>query len=519
MFRFLRPPSLALFLLCSSSAWSGALPSRVLDAVPLNLLDTAALERVRNALPERGPRDPVRLAMTVPMSLGLAQGSWSQQGDIAMWRARVQSTGATLLVAGFDRVNLPARAELRWSSLDGEVVQGPYTAADVNDAGELWTALIPGDEALLELRVPTAQREAVALHLDRLGHGVHALDRSGVSAKSGSCNIDVVCSQGNNWRDQIRSVVHVQIPVRGGLFSGDSITLCSGQLVNNTTQNGDPLLLTATHCGITAANASSVMVYYNFQTSSCGGTPNGSFTQTQRAQSRLFSHVRSDHTLLRLNGAPNPSFNAYLTGFNATAQLPQNGVAIHHPSGDEKRISVYSSGSAYQQVVLSPGTATVDAYRVRWAEGTTEGGSSGGGLWNQDRALVGVLSAGNASCGNINGDDFFGRLDLAWNAGLDDFLDPSGSGVLSVPGRNASGGGGGGGSVPIPPSAPGSPNSTVSGSGGGGAFGYAGLLMLFVAGGTRRRSIPKRYLARATNGKFPGFSMDSTARSISRPGQ
>lgn len=484
MRRFLQLASLAL-LLTPFCAWSQALSSRLLDAVPLNLLDRSALERVRSALPERGPRDPVRLAVSVPMSLGLEHGAWSTEGDTAVWRARVQSVGATLLVAAFDRLALPEGAQLRWSSPDGEVVQGPYSAADVNDSGGLWTALVPGDEALLELRVPQAQRSNVELHLGGLGHGVHALERGGVSAKSGSCNIDVVCPQGDNWRDQIRSVVHVQIPVRGGLFGGDSITLCSGQLINNTAQNGDPLLLTATHCGITAANASNVMVYYNFQTSSCGGTPNGSFTQTQRAQSRLFSHARSDHTLLRLNGAPNAGFNAYFTGFNATPQLPQNGVAIHHPSGDEKRISVYNSGSAYQQVVLSPGTTVVDAYRVRWAEGTTEGGSSGGGLWNQDRALVGVLSAGNASCFNINGDDFFGRLDLAWNAGLDAHLDPNGTGVRSVPGRNAGGsgsGGGSGGGVPIPPSAPGSPNSTVSDSGGGGALGLASLMLILAVG-------------------------------------
>ena len=165
--------------------------------------------------------------------------------------------------------------------------------------------------------------------------------------------------------------------------------------------------------------------------------------------------------------------------------LPQSGVAIHHPSGDEKRISVYNTGSAYQSVVLSPGTTTVDAYRVRWAQGTTEGGSSGGGIWNQQRSLVGVLSAGNASCGNINGDDFFGRLDLAWDAGLDAILDPDNTGLRSVAGRNApgvSGGGstGGGGAVVTP----GVPASSTGG--GGGALGWP-LLALFGALALRRR--------------------------------
>ena len=219
------------------------LTSRQLDAIGLHVLDPAAVERVRKALPPRTAREPMRLAMTVPTILDLDAGNWSEEdGGSAVWRARVQASGATLLIAAFDTLRLPPGAELRWSSLDGSVVQGPYSATDIGVDGSLWTALVPGDEALIELRVPQALRGQVALRLSQIGYGTHQVGRNnGVPAKSGNCNIDVVCPQGNGWHDQIRSVVHLQIPINR-LLDNPSITLCSGQMINNTAQDGDPLL-------------------------------------------------------------------------------------------------------------------------------------------------------------------------------------------------------------------------------------------------------------------------------------
>jgi lysyl endopeptidase len=74
------------------------------------------------------------------------------------------------------------------------------------------------------------------------------------------------------------------------------------------------------------------------------------------------------------------------------------------------------------------------------ASGTTEGGSSGGGLWNGAHRLIGVLSGGAASCANPSGSDYFARLERAWtaNAALDGqlryWLDPDQTCVAVVPG-------------------------------------------------------------------------------------
>ena len=56
------------------------------------------------------------------------------------------------------------------------------------------------------------------------------------SDDSGSCNNNVICPEGDPWRDQIRSVA--MITVGGSGF-------CTGQLINNCANDGTPYFLTA----------------------------------------------------------------------------------------------------------------------------------------------------------------------------------------------------------------------------------------------------------------------------------
>src|SRR5690606_27436472 len=85
-----------------------------------------------------------------------------------------------------------------------------------------------------------------------------------------------------------------------------------------------------------------------------------------------------------------------------------------------------------------------------WDLGTTEPGSSGSGLWNPDKRLVGVLSGGIAACVSQNSaddnnqPDWYGRLAHAWDSGsaanrrLRDWLDPANSGLQFIDGISES---------------------------------------------------------------------------------
>lgn len=51
--------------------------------------------------------------------------------------------------------------------------------------------------------------------------------------------------------------------------------------------------------------------------------------------------------------------------------------------------------------------------RVRYANGTTEPGSSGSPIFDDNEHVRGVLSGGDSGCPDVS--KYYGRLDLAWN--------------------------------------------------------------------------------------------------------
>ena len=123
---------------------------------------------------------------------------------------------------------LPQGAELWLSDTQRSVVRCPYTDADSPRSGVLALPMVPGSEAVLELIVPADQRELVDLQLGFVNHGYRGSTADAV--KSGTCNVDTGCAQGDAWRHQIRSAAHFT-------FTADAGLSCTGQLVNRS--NGD----------------------------------------------------------------------------------------------------------------------------------------------------------------------------------------------------------------------------------------------------------------------------------------
>lgn len=474
-----RALALALPALLTQPSGAATPSARDLDRAPMLVLDAVAVRRAVAAIPPDTNHGPLRIAATVPVSAGLDAGAWSTDGADSVWRLRLYSSGARLLIAHFDVLALPEGAQLRFMSPDGRIVHGPYFDGDGRKHRGLWTPMIRGEEAVIELRVPAARRDAVRLHIAQVAHGiVDPLSKADVEPKSGSCNIDVVCSQGNDWRNQIRSVVKLQVPAGIGFVS-----LCTGSLVNNVRQDGRPYILTAHHCGATASNADGIVAYWNFQTSSCNGTPNGSESQAQSGATLRGDNATADYTLVEMDTTPLPAYDAYYSGFNvSTTATPASGAGIHHPNGDEKRISLYDTAASRATTTLEGNT--IQAWKVFWSQGVTEQGSSGSGLWNQDKQIVGVLSGGASSCANPAGADFYGRLDVAWTNGLKTYLDPDNSGRTSFCGKNS-------GATCVPGDTGG--GGSDGGGGGGGAFGLASIGLLLGLGILqRRRRIAKR---------------------------
>jgi len=304
---------------------------------------------------------------------------------------------------------------------------------------------VPGDSAVIEAVVPKARLSEFKLRLTSINHdyvGFGRLAREGALAQtkgvSGSCNVDVVCPDGDEFRDEIPSV---------GAYSRFGQFYCSGSLLNNTAGDQKMYFLTAHHCGMGAADAAaSIVVYWNYQNSTCrtpgsadsGANGDGSLAQNQAGAVVRATSAASDFTLLELDDAADPAFNLSWSGWDRRDAAPQGATGIHHPRVAEKRITHSDTPLRIEGYLGNTGASHL---WVQWNQrGTTEGGSSGSPIYSPEGRVVGQLHGGYASCSTTGADhvDWYGRLFTSWTGGgtaatrLSDWLDSAGTGAQFV---------------------------------------------------------------------------------------
>jgi lysyl endopeptidase len=381
-------------------------------------------------------------------------GTWETLDDgTQLWRLRIRSAKALSINLGFTTYRMPSGGELFVYAPGYESVIGPFTAKDNAAHGELWTPIVPGDELIVEVTLPTSQRSALQLTLGTVGHGFRPLDAASPAKRSGACNVDVACEEADPWQAQTRAV---------GRYTVDPGFVCTGALVNNTAGDQTPYFLTANHCGVTPNNAASVVVYWNFENSFCrapdedGGRGDGTLDQfssgafhrasTSSDQPRYDLLIQgSDFTLLELDTPVDAAFNPYFAGWDRADAATAEAASIHHPQGEEKRISFDLEPTTITSYLEATITQAPTHLRVgNWEVGTTEQGSSGSPLFDANQRIVGILSGGFAGCISSTEDndqpDWYGRLAWAWDSGdtpdtrLRDWLDPLGTGAVAISG-------------------------------------------------------------------------------------
>lgn len=425
-----------------------------LNAVPqvvLPSLDAAAFKAQLAA--DKSTPQPYIVGSAIFTDLLPADGLWEplNSGE-SLWRLRLTSAGAKSLHLRLEDVALPDGAALYVYAPGGSDVRGPYTAADLTPDGKLWTPVVAGEQLVVELVAPHGARDAARFRITNVYYGFEEFwKEDSTQFKEGNCHVDMVCPAAADFRREGRSVGRIQFDIPGLL--GTLTGLCTGQLINNTAGDGKRYFLTANHCISTQLSADSVVAYWNYQKSSCGGANDGSLNDTQTGGARLrATSAGSDFTLLEYNNPLNVNSNLHFTGWDRSEAAPGSAFTIHHPGGTEKRISFENNPL---QVTSFGGTSSPgdgNALRVvDWDLGSTEQGSSGAGLWNGAHRLVGQLSQGSSACGN-NESDWYGRFARSWNGGatsgsrLREWLDPANTGASQIDGRNLTSSGGTGGS-------------------------------------------------------------------------
>jgi lysyl endopeptidase len=383
---------------------------------------------------------PFRVAAPVQVDFALARTGTREAlpGGGTLWRLRVTSPGAVFLSFMLADFALPPGAELRFYSPARAYEDGPYTARDGNPEHRFGSPAIPGDSAVIELYTPPSPAFPPSLTVESVSHGYRdflhfarvplrtggaAPGPTAATAAIGACEVDVNCPEGAAWQAQKRAVARTY----------DGQFLCTGELINNVRQDCRNFFLTAHHCISSNSRAAGMVFYWNYENSTCGGG-DASLAETSTGSSLRATAEDSDFTLLELNIPPARAFNVYYGGFDRSGAAPTSAAAIHHPAGAAKKIT-------FENDPIANGGDFADGFgashwRVTgWDVGTTEGGSSGCALWNQDHRIVGQLHGGTADCSG--GWDEFGKLSESWSAGLADWLDPDHTGARTVNGRES----------------------------------------------------------------------------------
>ncbi len=358
-------------------------------------------------------------------------GTWEDLDDrYQLWRVRISAPGVLSLNLGFTGFHLPKGARL---SIYPANVTGPddyrgfvtFTNLDNEDHGELWTPVILSDDIVVELVLLRSERQNYRLELTAINKGYRFFGENLADLgydKAGTCNIDVICPEGDDWRAEINSV---------GVISTGGNTFCTGSMLNNTAHNSKPYFLTANHCGIDLGTAPSLVVYWNFQSVNCGDQGGGLLNQFMTGSTFLAALSASDFTLVEMDDPVDPAHGVSFAGWDNSSADPINATAIHHPRTDEKGISFEYDTTTTTSYLGNAGPGDGSHIRVAdWDVGTTEPGSSGSPLFDQNHRVVGQLHGGYAACGN-DLPDWYGRLSVSWPL-IAQYLDPLQTGQTTI---------------------------------------------------------------------------------------
>ncbi len=340
--------------------------------------------------------------------------------------------------------------------LINETIARNVAAGDTSEDGRTyWGPYLKGASGTLEIELPKdVPIASISLAVPRISHffldplgkqsltgGLQKDDSDGAKAigGSGTCNLDVSCSTPVSTASKaVAQMVFVQ---QGSSF------VCTGTLLNNSQSDGIPYFLTAYHCISQQTVASSLITNWFFRSSGCNnGQLNPNYVRQTGGATLLYtrvdvsgasgaSPVGTDTSFMRLNTAP-PA-GAWFSGWSAARQSIFNGITytgVHHPDGDLQkyslgRITAYSYLQSNGRTSSNSTSTDYGMYQVVWSGGTTEGGSSGSGLFldgnTANPKLVGQLFGGSSSCFALSSPDVYGRFDLAFKEGVANWLSPN----------------------------------------------------------------------------------------------
>tara|TARA_R110002124_G_scaffold87407_1_gene225104 strand:+ start:138064 stop:139743 length:1680 start_codon:yes stop_codon:yes gene_type:complete len=366
-----------------------------------------------------------------------------------IWQVGIKSPNALNLSIKFDKFYLPEGARLHLYNGDGSDLSKTISNNENTPNRLFGSWFITGDVIWIEYFEPEYVSEEVQLEIGSIIHGYRMgevnqlIDSSRGLNDSGDCNYDVNCPIGGDFENE-KNILKKTV----ALLSLGNGYLCSAVLMNNTREDKTPYLLTANHC-LENSDPSFWSIRFNWMSPNpvCGTGEDSVDIQTNFTMSGAeykASNALSDFALVELYNLIPSSWDIAFSGWDMSDTPPVFEVGIHHPNGDIMKICRDDSGAVKEnangtEVWLIGGVT--EGTGDGWEIGTTESGSSGSPLFNQNGRLIGQLYAGQSFCnGLVNNNDYdiYGRFGVSWDAGatedsrLKEWLDPINTGQFTI---------------------------------------------------------------------------------------
>ncbi len=375
----------------------------------------------------------------------------TETSEGTVWTLSIESEDAEALIFYSDNFKMPRTGKFYMYNEDKTKILGAFTYRNNSEYNTFATEYIEGEKIILEYYQPHSEREQAQIELTEIGYAYRGISKlSSEYRSSGDCNVNVNCSEGDNFRQQQRGVCRIQIRM-----SSQYIGWCTGTLVNNTNYDFAPYVLSAAHCiedVVSSSYYSQFVFYFKYENTGCAVTTSEpsrskSLTGTSvKAYDNTYGSDGSDFALMLLNDDIPQSYDPFWCGWNKRNTYVNNGVGIHHPSGDVKKISTFNTriqNSSY-------GSNNATHWYVDWAEtengwGIMEGGSSGSALFNENGQIIGTLTGGASGCDvpTQHKYDLYGKMSYHWESNgsansrkLKPWLDPAQTGSNEVYGMD-----------------------------------------------------------------------------------
>lgn len=346
-----------------------------------------------------------------------------------IWNLSIAAKNAISLNLNFDDFHLSENAKLFLYGESYDDVLGAITANNNKSDRLFSTRPIQGDIVHLELISPEQEFSKNVISIKQVVYGYRDLKEKAqkVFRSSAGCNININCEEGDDWQEVKKAVAMIT--------TSSNTRICTGVLVNNVRQDSTPYLLTGAHCN-TPGNA---IFVFGYESEKCDPNTDGILTNTvSGATTKAVSPNNfTDFELLELSTKPPLSYDVFYAGWSAEDVPSEYSATIHHPVGDVKKISIDEDPSISSGYYNAAGSSHWTV--ANWEYGSTQGGSSGAPLFDQNQRVTGLLQGGDASCNN-KAQDYYGKIAVSWNnrspsnQQLKVWLDPDNTGTTILDG-------------------------------------------------------------------------------------